>query len=115
MHEVGIMESALALMQRQATAHQARRVDRVVLRIGRWPAWTRRPCASPSTWSPAPPVAERRHPRHRVRAGRGLVPGLRASFPATEDGFIFTCPGCNDLCGEIRRGRELELSRLEMS
>ena len=34
MHEVGIMESALALVARHAAGHGDRRVSRVVLRIG---------------------------------------------------------------------------------
>ena len=30
-------------------------------------------------------------------------------------GFVCECPRCQRLCGELRQGRELELSHLEMS
>jgi Zn finger protein HypA/HybF involved in hydrogenase expression len=36
-------------------------------------------------------------------------------FVGQDRGFIFTCPICGDFCGEIRRGREIELGRLEFS
>ena len=30
-------------------------------------------------------------------------------------GFIFSCPRCGRLSGEVRQGRELELTRIEMT
>jgi hydrogenase nickel incorporation protein HypA/HybF len=114
MHEVGIMESALALMQRQATAHQARRIDRVVLRIGTLAG------VDPEALRFAFDVVTRATVAEGATLEIESVPAM-AWCPAcarefgVETGFIFTCPGCHDLCGEIRRGRELELSRLEMS
>ena len=32
-----------------------------------------------------------------------------------ESGWIFTCPRCSRLSGELVQGRELELSRIEMT
>lgn len=115
MHELGIMESALSLVRQHATGNNARRVSRVVLRIGVLAG------VEPDSLRFAFDVVS------RGTVAEGAVfeiepvsvvvycPGCRQEFAGACDGFIFTCPTCGDLCGEIRRGRELELSRIEMS
>ena len=109
------MESALALVRRHAAEQQAHRVDRVVLRIGTLAG------VEPDALRFAFDVVS----RGTVVEGAVLeiepvpavvfCPGCRREFAVDEGSCIFTCPGCGDLCGEIRRGRELELSRIEMS
>lgn len=113
MHELGIMESALALVARHAAGHRGRQVSRVVLRIG----------ALAGVEIESLRFAFDVVSRGTVAEGADLeieqVPpaiychGCRKEFAAEGGGFIFTCPTCGDLCGEIRRGRELELSRIE--
>jgi hydrogenase nickel incorporation protein HypA/HybF len=114
MHEVGIMESALALVAEQVCERRASRVERVVLRIG----------ALAGVELDALRFAFDVVSRGTVAAGATLdieaVPA--ASYcPACcrefeiASGFIFVCPFCRELCGEVRRGRELELSRIELS
>ena len=115
MHEVGIMESALALVQRHAAEQNARRVERIVLRIGALSG------VEPEALRFAFDVVSRGTLAEGAAFEIEPVPTVvhcgacQREFDGGTSGFIFTCPGCGDLCGEIRRGRELELSRIEMT
>ncbi|MEI8037048.1 MAG: hydrogenase maturation nickel metallochaperone HypA [Verrucomicrobiota bacterium] len=115
MHELGIMEGTLALVQRHAQDHQARRVTRVVVRIGALAG------VEPESLRFAFDVVSRGTLAEGATFEIEAVPvviycaGCQQEFAGETDGFIFTCPTCGDLCGEIRRGRELELSRIEMN
>lgn len=114
MHELGIMQSALATVLEQARAHQAARVNRIVLRIGRlagvdpealafaFEIVTKDTPAAGATLAIEPVVA-------RARCAHC------AEDFAVESGWIFTCPRCSRLSGELIEGRELELSRIEMT
>jgi hydrogenase nickel incorporation protein HypA/HybF len=112
-HEVGIMESALALVQRQVADHHAQRVGRVVLRVGALAG------VEVESLRFAFDVVSRGTPAEGATLEIESVPALvfcptcQREFPGT-DGFIFACPGCGDFCSEIRQGRELELSRIEL-
>lgn len=115
MHELGIMESALGLVQRYAAENHACRVERVVLRIGTLSG------VDPESLRFAFDVVSRGTPAEGAELEIESVPavaycaGCQREFPGTDRGFIFACPNCGDLCGEIRRGREIELGRLEFS
>ena len=114
MHEVGIMEAAIRAVLHQATSNGASRVHRIVLRIG--------------TLSGVDPDALRFAfdvvAHDTAAAGAALqvdeVPALAhcaacdSDFAATA-GFMFACPHCGILSGDVRQGRELELARIEMS
>lgn len=114
MHEVGIIESALEVIRREARAHHATRVTRVVLRIGAisgvdvdalrfgFEACTPGSIAEGAALE-IEGVPARAHCRH-----------CAADF-TIEGGFIFQCPRCAAFSGDVRSGRELELSRLEFS
>lgn len=114
MHEVGIMESTLEVVLRQAAQHRASRVHRIVLRIG----------ALSGVESESLRFAFDTVTRDSIAAGSELsietVPARAYCSTCQKDfgvehGFIFTCPDCNQLSGELRQGRELELIRLEMT
>ena len=114
MHEVGIMESALGAVLTEARSRAARRVHRIVLRIG-----TLSGVDGEALRFAFDAVAQ-----GTMAADAALeiqdVPAL-AHCPACDvdfavtAGFIFACPRCGNLSGDIRQGRELELSRIEMS
>lgn len=114
MHELGIMESAMGLVLQQARDHRASRVHRIVLRIGTLAG------VEPQALHFAFEVVTRGTPADGAALEVESVPA-RARCPdcdtefGVETGFIFTCPRCRRLCGELRQGRELELSRVEMS
>ena len=115
MHELGIMESALALVQRHAAEQKARRVSRVVLRIGALAG------VENEALRFAFDVVSRGTPVEGAEFVIEAVPiavfcaGCQCEFASAANSCIYTCPTCGDLCGEIRRGRELELSRIEMN
>ena len=114
MHELGIMESAIGTVLRHARRQGARQVHRVALRIGSLAG------VEPQALRFAFEIVV----RDTLAAGAELdietVPA-RARCRACDvefdagPGFIFTCPRCAACCGELKQGRELELSRIEMS
>ena len=115
MHELGMMESALALVQRYATEQHARRVERVVLRIGTLSG------VDPESLRFAFDVVSRGTTAEGAAFEIESVPAAvfcrscQKEFAGENRGFIFQCPTCGDFCGEIRTGREIELGRLEFS
>ncbi len=108
------MESAIDAVLRQARAHEARQVHRIVLRIGAlagvepdslrfaFDVVTKDTLAAGATLD-IEPVAARAH-----------CAACAEDF-SIESGFIFSCPRCRRLSGDVRQGRELELARVEMS
>ncbi len=115
MHELGIMESALGLVQRYAVEKHARHVERVVLRIGTLSG------VDPESLRFAFDVVSRGTTAEGAQLEIETVPAsvycqsCKSEFAGTDRGFIFKCPDCGDLCGDLRRGREIELSHLEFS
>jgi len=114
MHEVGIMESAMAAVLEQARAHGARKVHRIVIRVGALSG------VEPEALRFAFDIVARDTPADGAELVIDTVPA-RARCPDCElefeasPGFIFACPRCSRLSGDLRNGRELELSQIEMS
>jgi hydrogenase nickel incorporation protein HypA/HybF len=114
MHELGIMSSAMESVLQQAHARGAQRVHRIVLRIGALAG------VEPESLRFAFDVVT----RDTLAAGSTLevdaVPAraycatCAAEFDAGGD-YIFSCPRCGQLSGDLRQGRELELAQIEMS
>ena len=114
MHELGIMESAMASVLKRAADNGASRVHRIVLRVGALSG------AEPDALRFAFDIVA----RGTAASGavldidtvpaRSRCPDCGLDFDAGE-GFITECPKCRRLCGELLQGRELELSRIEMS
>lgn len=115
MHELGIMESALASVRRHAAGNGARRVSRIVLRIGALAGVEIESLRFAFDVISRGTVAEGADFEIEEVPVAGYCHGCQEEFAVETGGFIFTCPTCGDLCGEIRRGRELELSRIEMT
>lgn len=114
MHEVGIVESVLELLCQHVAAQGARRVERVVLRIGGLAAVD--PEALRFAFEAVTPGTIAQGAALDIESVPTVVFCSRCAREFEGDhSFIYTCPTCGDLCGEIRRGRELELSRIEMT
>jgi hydrogenase nickel incorporation protein HypA/HybF len=112
MHEVGIMESALAVIREQAAAHGAPRVSRVVLRIGQLSGVDVDALRFAfDAVSAGTPAAEAELEIVSVPA-RAHCAECDADFGAS-GGFILTCPRCRAFSSDIRAGRELDIARLE--
>ena len=112
MHEAGIMESALAIVGREAGAHGASRVERVTIRVGAIsgaePEALRFAfeALSPGTVADGAELVIEQVP------ARAHCAACDADF-TIESGFLFECPVCRAFSGDVRSGRELDLSRLE--
>ena len=114
MHELGIMTSALEAVLQQARLRGAHQVHRIVLRVGAlsgvepealrfaFDVVTRDTLAAGSTLAVDATPA------------RAHCAACAADF-AAESGFVFSCPQCGQLSGDLRQGRELELVQIEMS
>jgi hydrogenase nickel incorporation protein HypA/HybF len=108
------MTSALDAVLQQARTRGAHQVHRIVLRVGALSG------IEPEALRFAFDVVT----RDTLAAGSALeldaVPArahcaaCAADFSA-ESGFIFSCPRCGQLSGDLRQGRELELAQIEMS
>ena len=112
MHEIGIMQSTLEVVRRQADAHGARQIARLVLRIGALSGVE--PDALRFAFEVLAP--------NSIAAGSALeielVPArahcqkCRQGF-TMEHSFILSCPQCGELSADVIQGRELELARID--
>jgi len=114
MHEVGIMESALASVEQQARLHGAHHVHRIILRVGTLSGVDIEALRFAFDVVAASTVAAGAELAIETVAARAYCQTCDAEFAASS-GYIFSCPVCQGLSGEIRQGRELELARIEMS
>jgi hydrogenase nickel incorporation protein HypA/HybF len=108
------METAMEAVLAQAREHQATQVHRIVLRVGALsgvePDALRLAFDSVIKGTPA---AGADLDLETVPA-RGRCTDCDLEFDVQSD-FIFTCPKCGRISGELVQGRELELARIEMS
>lgn len=104
------MEAVLA----QAREHEATQVHRIVLRVGALSGVE--PDALRFAFEAVikgTPAANADLDLETVPA-RGRCADCDLEFDVQSD-FIFTCPKCGRISGELVQGRELELARIEMS
>ena len=113
MHEVGLMQGALELAEEQARLRGATRIHRITLRVGRLAGVEPEALAFAFDVVTAGTLAE------GATLAVDPVPVIcfcaacgREFAPAD---FVFACPTCGALSGEVRSGRELELLSLEVS
>lgn len=114
MHELGIMASAMDTVLRELNARGGQRVHRIVLRVGAVSgveAEALRFAFEAVTIDT--PAAGAELEIENVPA-RAFCSACAQEF-VIDSGFVFMCPQCRRLSGEIRSGRELELYRMEIS
>ncbi|HET7537535.1 MAG TPA: hydrogenase maturation nickel metallochaperone HypA [Candidatus Didemnitutus sp.] len=114
MHEVGIMESTLFTVRREALARAAARVERIVIRIGVLSGVE--PDALRFAFEACSPgtIAEDATLDIEIVPAVAHCPECDSDFAAGL-GRICRCPQCGGFTGDIRAGRELELRRIEFS
>ena len=114
MHEFGIMESAIEEVATIALQNGAKRVHRVVIRIGTLSG------VEPSSLQFAfdavtrGTIAENAMLELQIVQAKAYCTHCASSFEAKSTALL-SCPLCNQLSLDIRGGRELELSQIEMS
>jgi len=108
------MESALAIVSREAASHGAARVERVTLRVGAISGVE--PEALRFAFEALSPgtVAEGAQLDIDLVPARAHCAECDKDF-TIESGFLFECPVCRAFSGDVRSGRELDLARLEFS
>jgi hydrogenase nickel incorporation protein HypA/HybF len=114
MHELGLMESTLSLVQEHARRNNATRVHRIVLRVGALAGVD--PEALRFAFSAVAPGTIAADAALEIDAVPAIAhcAACDSDFSAGPD-FICTCPRCGALSGHFKQGRELELFRLELS
>lgn len=111
MHEAGIAEELLVLAERAAREAKCRRILRVVVRVGALSSVVPEALAfafaalKEGTWA-----AEAVLDVERVPATAWCA-ACEREFVAED--VLVVCPDCGAPSGEVRRGRELDLVRIE--
>ncbi len=106
------MTSALEAVRQQAAQHGARRVSRIVLRIGALAGVDEAALRfAYEALAPGSIAAGAVLDIENV-AARAHCAACGTDFGAAR-GFIFQCPGCGGYSGDLRAGRELGIARLE--
>jgi hydrogenase nickel incorporation protein HypA/HybF len=113
MHELSLMETVRDLALEQAAAHGAERITAVCLRIGALagvePEALR--FAHQVVW--AGTLAEGAELRIEEVSGECWCGVCREPFTAADG--VCECPRCGAISRELRRGRELQLTSLELA
>lgn len=112
MHEVAIMTEAVRLATESAQAAGARRITALKLRIGVLSGVV--PDALEFAWDVVrcdTMLADARLEIESV-SGAHWCAQCQTTFASRE--FFAECPRCQELSGDLRRGRELEIAALEL-
>jgi hydrogenase nickel incorporation protein HypA/HybF len=114
MHELGIAESALQLALAEARKADATRVVRLVLRVGALsgvdPEALRFALESLAPGTPAAGAAVEIEPVATI----AYCAHCQKEFTADHE-LYFECPACGQPSANIKHGRELELTRVELA
>lgn len=113
MHEVGLMQEVLMTAEREMRRHGAIRILRIVLRVGGLSGAVPEALESAfAVLSPATAAVGATLICEPVEA-RAFCENCRREFAVTA--HFFECPECKTLSAELRQGRELQLSSLELA
>ena len=113
MHELSIATAALEQALDQARCAGASRVARIVLRVGLVSGVDAEALQFAFTAILPGTAAEGAALEIEAVAAVANCPVCACDFsPGTS--FLFECPGCGRVSTEIKQGRELELTRLEV-
>jgi hydrogenase nickel incorporation protein HypA/HybF len=112
MHEVGIMQSALDIVEQHAQAAGAKSIHEIRLRIGQMTG------VVPEALEHAFEVLKDGTMAQGARLVVDYVPTVcwcpRCQREFESPGMFCICPGCKVPSGDLRQGRELEIASLEV-
>jgi len=108
------METAIEAVVAQAREHDATQIHRIVLRIGALSG------VDPDALRLAFDATVRGTPAAGAELELETVPARGRCVDCdlefgVESDYIFTCPRCGRISGELVQGREMELARIELS
>ena len=113
MHEVSIMEGAVRMAVDAAKSAGASRVLALRLRVGTLSGAVPEALRFAFDVVCRDTIAEGASLEMESVPAAGWCPVCHEEFQCA--GFISECPRCQNLNGELRRGRELEISSVEIS
>lgn len=113
MHEVGLMESALAIALKRADEEGAHRIHRLTMRIGPLSGVVQEALEFAFDVLTRGTIAEGARLEVEHVPMMCYCSSCRLEFHP--DDLFCECPQCHDSRVKVRQGRELELSSLEVS
>lgn len=113
MHEISVMQSAMEIALEHANAQNARQIHRVKMRVGALSG------VVPDSLEFAFDIVTQQTIAEGAKLEIEFVPALcRCTACGSEfepKDFFYECPNCKSLAVELKQGKELELSYLEVS
>lgn len=113
MHEIGLMQTCLELACDRARLHGARRIDGMTLRVGDLSGAV--PEALELAFEVVSPGTVAEGARFRIERVAVVCRCADCASDFRPTDVVFACPSCGHLCADVRQGRELELTHLEVS
>jgi hydrogenase nickel incorporation protein HypA/HybF len=113
MHEMGLMQTCLELACDQARLHGARRIEGITLRVGDLSGAV--PEALELAFEVVSPGTVAEGARFLVERVAVICRCAACASDFYPSDVVFECPSCGRLSAEVRQGRELELTNLEVS
>jgi hydrogenase nickel incorporation protein HypA/HybF len=112
MHEVGIMQSALAIAEQQALAAGARSIHEIRLRVGQMSGVVPEALEHAFAILREGTMAEKAHLVVDYVSAVCWCSICNSEFESS--GLFCICPDCKTPSGDVRKGRELEIISLEV-
>ncbi|ESA37682.1 hydrogenase-3 nickel incorporation protein [Leptolyngbya sp. Heron Island J] len=113
MHEIGLMQAALAVALDHAHAQGARQIHRLQLHVGELSGVDPEALAFAFTVVSSGTLAEKAELETISVPVRCYCSSCQHLFQPS--GWVYECPHCHQLSADIRQGRALELASLEIS
>jgi len=113
MHEIGLIQTALEIATSCAAQQGAQRIHTLTLRVGALSGTTPESLAFAFGVLRQGTLAEDADLRVEWIPVVCYCADCKAEFEP--DGLFYACPQCNRLSAEVRRGRELEVTSVEVS
>jgi hydrogenase nickel incorporation protein HypA/HybF len=111
MHELSIAQSLLEIVEDESKKHGACRVTRVCVRVGTLSAIVPESLTFSFEIISERTIAEGAGLDIEIVPGKGRCEDCDIEFEV--DSFLFFCPKCGGVAGEIVSGKELEIIHIE--
>jgi hydrogenase nickel incorporation protein HypA/HybF len=115
MHELGLMLRAIEMAEAEARTANAARIDAIHLEVGALSGVVREALEFAFQAARAGTMAERAHLEVVVVPATAYCGSCDATFEIDNRFGIASCPRCGTPSADLRQGRELNLSHLEVS
>jgi hydrogenase nickel incorporation protein HypA/HybF len=111
MHELSLASSLIEVVREEAARHDLERVERIRLRVGALRAVVPELLESCMGMVCQGTIAE--GAAFEIEEVPALVRCSGCGREFSVDSYLYTCPGCSELGGEVLQGEELALIEIE--